>query len=35
VAWYLANTGWVTNVQNGSYLEWTTKQYAQTREAAV
>jgi len=35
VAWYLANTDWVTNVQNGSYLEWTTKQYAQTRGATV
>ena len=28
VAWYLANTDWVTNVQNGSYREWVTKQYA-------
>ena len=28
VAWYLANTDWVTNVQNGSYREWLTKQYA-------
>ena len=27
VAWYLANTDWVTNVQNGSYREWLTKQY--------
>ena len=35
VAWYLANSDWVSNVQNGSYLEWTTKQYAQTPEAAV
>ena len=35
VAWYLDNTDWVSNVQNGSYLEWTAKQYAQTQEAAV
>ena len=28
VDWYLANTDWVMNVQNGSYLEWTAKQYA-------
>jgi len=28
VAWYLANADWVANVQNGNYLEWTTKQYA-------
>ena len=28
VAWYLANPGWVTNVQNGSYREWVSKQYA-------
>ena len=35
VAWYLDNTVWVTNVQNGSYLEWTTKQYGQTHEAVV
>ena len=28
VAWYLANAAWVANVQNGSYLEWTAKQYA-------
>jgi dTDP-glucose 4,6-dehydratase len=28
VDWYLANAAWVANVQNGSYLEWTTKQYA-------
>lgn len=28
VAWYLANTDWVTNVQNGSYRDWLTKQYA-------
>ena len=35
VAWYLANADWVTNVQNGNYLEWTTRQYGQTSEAAV
>ena len=28
VAWYLANADWVANVQNGSYREWVTKQYA-------
>jgi dTDP-glucose 4,6-dehydratase len=28
VAWYLANTDWVANVQNGSYRDWVTKQYA-------
>ncbi len=28
VAWYLANADWVANVQNGSYREWTAKQYA-------
>ena len=28
VAWYLANPGWVTNVQNGAYKKWTSKQYA-------
>ena len=35
VAWYLANADWVANVQNGSYLEWTNKQYSQTPEAVV
>jgi dTDP-glucose 4,6-dehydratase len=35
VAWYLANANWVTNVQNGSYREWTAKQYGQTTEVAV
>ena len=35
VAWYLANTDWVTNVQKGSYREWTAKQYGQSTEAAV
>ena len=35
VAWYLANADWVTNVQNGNYREWTSKQYGQTSEAAV
>jgi dTDP-glucose 4,6-dehydratase len=35
VAWYLANTDWVANVQNGSYREWTAKHYGQTPEAAV
>ena len=35
VDWYLANADWVTNVQNGNYLEWTTRQYGQTSEAAV
>ena len=35
VAWYLANTDWVSNVQNGSYREWTSKQYGQTSEATV
>ena len=33
VAWYLANAAWVANVQNGSYLEWTTKQYGRGSEA--
>ena len=28
VDWYLANADWVSNVQNGSYREWTAKQYA-------
>ena len=28
VVWYLANADWVANVQNGSYREWVTKQYA-------
>ena len=28
VNWYLANPDWVANVQNGSYLAWTTRQYA-------
>ena len=28
VAWYLANPSWVANVQNGSYREWVSKQYA-------
>jgi dTDP-glucose 4,6-dehydratase len=27
VAWYLANAGWVANVQNGSYRAWVNKQY--------
>ena len=35
VDWYLSNAAWVANVQNGSYLEWTTRQYGQTHEAAV
>ena len=35
VAWYLANEDWATRVQNGSYLEWTAKQYAQSPEAVV
>jgi dTDP-glucose 4,6-dehydratase len=35
VAWYLANADWVSNVQNGSYREWTSKQYGQTSEATV
>ena len=35
VAWYLANTDWVANVQNGSYLEWTAKQYGQPQGAAI
>ena len=35
VAWYLANSDWVANVQNGSYLEWTTRHYGQTVEAVV
>jgi dTDP-glucose 4,6-dehydratase len=35
VAWYLANADWVANVQNGTYREWTTKQYGQTLEAVV
>jgi dTDP-glucose 4,6-dehydratase len=29
VAWYLANANWVANVQNGSYREWVSKQYAE------
>ena len=28
VEWYLANTDWVSHVQNGSYREWVKKQYA-------
>ena len=28
VDWYLAHADWVANVQNGSYREWVTKQYA-------
>ena len=35
VAWYLANADWVTNVQNGSYREWTAKHYGQTAGVAV
>ena len=34
VDWYLANTDWVTSVQNGNYLEWTSRQYGQASEAA-
>ena len=34
VDWYLANTDWVTSVQNGNYLEWTNRQYGQASEAA-
>jgi dTDP-glucose 4,6-dehydratase len=32
VAWYLANSDWVTNVQSGAYREWTDKQYGQAAE---
>ena len=35
VAWYLANADWVANVQNGSYREWTVKQYGQTEKAVA
>ena len=35
VAWYLANTAWVANVQNGSYLEWTAKHYGQSAETLI
>ena len=28
VAWYLDNSQWTANVQNGSYREWVSKQYA-------
>ena len=35
VAWYLTHADWVANVQNGSYREWTAKQYGQTSEAVV
>jgi dTDP-glucose 4,6-dehydratase len=28
VAWYLKHADWVANVQNGSYREWVSKQYA-------
>lgn len=28
VQWYLENTHWVTNVQNGSYRDWVARQYA-------
>lgn len=35
VAWYLVNIDWVANVQNGSYLEWTTKQYGQAAGAVA
>ncbi len=27
VAWYLANAGWVENVQSGAYREWVSRQY--------
>ena len=35
VAWYLANTDWVSNVQNGNYREWTSKQYGQSVENLI
>ena len=28
VEWYLANPGWVANVQSGAYREWVARQYA-------
>lgn len=28
VEWYLANSDWVAHVQNGSYRDWVSKQYA-------
>jgi dTDP-glucose 4,6-dehydratase len=28
VEWYLANPGWVEQVQNGSYRDWVARQYA-------
>ena len=28
VEWYLANHGWVSNVQSGAYRDWVQKQYA-------
>ena len=34
VAWYLANADWTANVQNGSYREWTDKQYGQETKVA-
>ncbi|MBP6705667.1 MAG: dTDP-glucose 4,6-dehydratase, partial [Achromobacter sp.] len=27
VAWYLANAGWVQNVQSGAYRDWVATQY--------
>ncbi len=29
VEWYLANPGWVANVQSGAYREWVDRNYAQ------
>ena len=34
VAWYLANEGWVSRVQNGSYQDWTAKQYGHATGAS-
>lgn len=31
VQWYLANQGWVRNVQSGAYREWVDRNYSQRR----
>ena len=35
VAWYLANSEWVSHVQSGAYRDWTTKQYGQSHGAGT
>ena len=34
VAWYLANAGWVANVQSGAYREWLAANYGDRGQAA-